>query len=303
MDRIGKMAAFVKVVETGSFVGAAGQLRLSPTMISRHVRQLEERLGVTLLHRTTRRVGLTEVGALFYERCAALLAELDELEGDASRLHATPRGRLRVSAPLAFGSVQVAAVLADFAGLYPDVAVELVLADRGVDLVEEGFDLAVVMGELPVSSYMTRLLLAAGTVLCAAPDYLARRGGPLCPEDLAGHNCLTHSDPAHAKSWTFVGPDRRQHQVRISGGFHSNSITALVTAALQGLGLVLAPVYLVGEHLRSGALVAQLEHYATAEVPIRLVYPPGRPLSAKVRSFIDFLVERLSGDAAPPAQR
>lgn len=297
MDRINAMTAFIKVVETGSFVGAAQQLRLSSTMVSKHVRELEDRLGVRLLHRTTRRVGLTEVGALFYERCSGLLGELDELECAASRLQTTPRGVLRISAPLAFGSLRIPTILAGFADLYPDVTVELILADRIVDVVEEGFDLAVVVGDIPNSSYMTRLLGMAKAIVCAAPGYLARKGIPETPEDLTSHNCLTHAAPLMSKGWAFIGPDQKQHVVTVSGNFRTNSVTALLTAALNGQGVILTPTFMLDEVLKNGDLVALLGSYTTPGIPIRLVYPPGRYLSAKVRSFIDFLVSRLPGEA------
>lgn len=302
MDRIGKMTAFVKVVETGSFVGAARQLRLSSTMVSKHVRELEDRLGVKLLHRTTRRVGLTEVGSLFYERCSGLLAELDELESAASQLQTTPRGVLRVSAPLAFGALRLPPLLTAFCDRYPAVTVELVLADRTMDVVEEGFDLAVIIGDMPSSTQMTRLIGHCHPVVCAAPAYLARRGRPETPEDLAGHNCLTHDVPSLAKEWTFVGPDNRTHVVKVSGNFRTNSAMALLTAALNGHGVMLTPSYMVADAVRNGALVTLLGAYTSPEIPIRLVYPPGRYLSAKVRAFIDFLAARLPAMSASDAQ-
>ncbi len=300
MDRLSKMTAFTKVVETGSFVGAARQLRLSSTMVSKHVRELEDRLGVKLLHRTTRRVSLTEVGALFYERCSGLLAELDELESAASQLQTTPRGVLRVSAPLAFGSLRIPTLLAAFADLYPDVTVELTLADRPVDVVEEGFDLAVIIGDMPNSSYMTRLLSLTKAIVCAAPGYLARKGTPETPADLANHNCLTHDIPAASKGWAFTGPDNKPHIIKVAGNFRTNSATALLTAALNGQGLILTPLYMVADALKNETLVALLTAYTTPEIPIRLVYPPGRYLSAKVRTFIDFLISRLAGETPRP---
>ena len=298
MDRIGEMTAFIKVVETGSFVGAARQLRLSSMMVSKHVRELEDRLGAKLLHRTTRRVGLTEVGALFYERCSGLLTELDELERAASQLQTTPRGVLRLSAPLAFGSLRIPPMLAAFADLYPEVTVELILADRTVDLVEEGFDLAMIIGDIPNSSYMTRLLGLAKTIVCASPAYLARNGTPETPDDLAAHNCLTRAVlPAMFKDWAFIGPDNKPQVVKTSGNFRTNSATALLTAALNGQGIIFTSSYMVADALKNGSLVAVLATYTTPEVAIRLVYPPGRYLSAKVRTFIDFLVARFPDEA------
>ncbi|PPQ35311.1 LysR family transcriptional regulator [Rhodopila globiformis] len=296
MDRIGEMTAFTKVVETGSFVGAARQLRLSPTMISKQVRELEERLGAKLLHRTTRQVSLTEVGSLFYERCSGLLAELNEVESAASQLQTTPRGVLRVSAPLAFGSLRIPAMLPAFAHQYPDVTIELTLVDRTVDLVEEGIDVAVVIGDIPNSSTMTRLLGMTRIVACASPAYLARKGTPQTPDDLANHNCLIHTVPVMPRGWAFVAPDGRPHVVKMAGNFLTNSVTALLTAAVAGQGVILTPSYLVAKAVKSGRLVTLLGGYTAPEIPIRLVYPPGRYPSAKVRAFIDFLVSRMAAE-------
>ncbi|HQT46059.1 MAG: hypothetical protein B7X08_04185 [Acidocella sp. 20-63-7] len=294
MDRIGKMTAFTKVVETGSFTGAAQQMRVSSTIISKHVRELEAWLGVRLLNRTTRHVSLTEVGTVFYERCRELLVELAELENVAGKLQTTPRGTLRVSAPLAFGAARISAVLPDFVQVCPQVTVELILTDRYVDVVEEGFDLAVTMDELPDSSAITRLLGTTQMIVCAAPAYLDRHPALNVPDDLHDHNCLTHATQALAKAWVFTGADGVEHRVKVSGNFRTNSAAAQLTAALQGLGVALQPHFLVAQALREGSLVALLEDYAAPNLPIRLVYPPGRYLAAKVRAFADFLVSRFA---------
>jgi DNA-binding transcriptional LysR family regulator len=293
MDRLGKMTAFVKVVETGSFTAAAQTLRLSATMVSKHVRELEDQLGVKLLHRTTRRVSLTEVGALFYERCAPLLVELTDLETMASQVDAAPRGLLRVSAPLAFGAARVAPALVEFSRLYPEITVDLILTDRAVDLIEEGFDLAIHTGEVAESTTKTRLLTVFSTLLCAAPSYLAERGTPVRPEDLAQHNCLPHVFHELSKEWSFVGPDNKSHVTRISGTIRTNSVVAQLAAALCGHGLTLLPSFLVVDELAQGRLVQVLSEYQAPEIPVRLLYLPGRHVSAKVRAFIDFLVGRF----------
>jgi DNA-binding transcriptional LysR family regulator len=263
-------------------------------MISKHVRELEDQLGIKLLNRTTRRVSLTEVGALFYERCAPLLSELSELESLASQLHTTPRGQLRISAPLAFGTARVAPALADFTRLYPDVTIDLILTDRTVDLIEEGFDLAIQTGEIPDSSYMTRLLTVFKTMVCATPGYLAERGTPTSPEDLANHNCLPHVVPELSKQWAFVGPGNKPHIAKICGNLRTNSPAAQLAAALRGHGLTLQPSYLVAEELASGRLVQVLAAYRGPEIPVRLVYLPARHMSAKIRAFIDFVIEAFS---------
>jgi DNA-binding transcriptional LysR family regulator len=300
MDKIAKMTAFAKVAEAGSFTKAAQQLRLSPTIISKHVRELEEALGVRLLNRTTRKVSLTEVGSVFYQRCSELLTQLEDLENAAGRLQSTPSGVLRVSAPLAFGATRVADVLPRFAAIYPHVTVELILMDRYVDVVEEGFDLAITMDELANSTYITRLLCTMRMILCAAPEYIARHGRPETPQALAQHNCFTHLSVPLSRPWAFTGPGDVAHTVKVSGNLRSNSAAAQMVAALQGQGVSLQPEFMVLEELRAGRLVRLLEAYTIPGVPIRLVYPPGRYVAAKLRAFIDFLAASL-GNPQPPA--
>jgi DNA-binding transcriptional LysR family regulator len=294
MDRIGKMAAFAKVVECGSFAGAAKQLRLSPSIVSRHVRELEDWLGARLLTRTTRHVSLTEVGAVFYERCAALLHELDELEATAGRLQTTPRGTLRVSAPLALGATRLAALLPGFSALYPDVTIELILTDRPVDIVEEGFDLSLTMEELGDSTAITRRLCVTRSVLCAAPAYLTTHGTPASLDDLPAHNMLTYTMELFAKGAIFTGPDGRATRLHPHGNLRTNSAIALVTATLGGQGIAILPEFLVQEALDAGRLTALLPAWHPPDLPIRLVYPPGRNLPAKTRAFADYLIGLLS---------
>ncbi|WP_298283634.1 LysR family transcriptional regulator [Acidocella sp.] len=297
MDRIGKMVAFAKVVESGSFVQAARQLRLSPSIVSRHVRELEDWLGARLLTRTTRHVSLTEIGAVFYERCASLLHELDALEATAGRLQTTPRGTLRVSAPLALGATRVAALLPGFSRDYPDITIELILTDRAVDIVEEGFDLALTMDELTTTTAITRLLCHTRSVLCAAPAYLAAHGAPATLADLKSHNILAYSTALFAKGALFTGPEGHTETIRAEGSLRTNSAIALHTAALGGLGLAMLPDFLVHEALTDGRLTALLPAWRPPDLPIRLVYPPGRNLPAKTRAFADYLIKTLGARA------
>jgi DNA-binding transcriptional LysR family regulator len=294
MDKIARMTAFAKVAETGSFTKAAQQLHLSPTIISKHVRELEESLGVRLLNRTTRKVNLTEIGSVFYEHCAELLTQLEDLENVAGRLQSTPSGVLRVSAPLAFGASQIAAVLPGFAAAHPGVTVELILMDRYVDVVEEGFDLAITMDELLNSTYITRLLCTMRTIICAAPGYIVTHGRPQTPDDLLSHNCFTHLSAPLSKPWTFTGPDNVTRSIKVTGNLRCNSAAAQLAAALQGQGVSLQPDFMAEQALSEGRLVAILTEYKTPGVPIRLVYPPGRYVAAKVRVFVDFLVSSFS---------
>lgn len=298
MDQIGQMAAFVKVVETGSFVKAASLLRLSTTMVSKHVRALEEKLGTQLLHRTTRKISLTEAGTEAYERCTEILMAIEDLENSAGQSHSVARGVLRVSAPIVFGSSRIVAMLPELATLYPDLTIDLTLIDRPVDLMEEGLDVAIVIGELAPSGHKTRLLTSAKTVVCAAPDYLARRGMPRDPDDLAGHNCFIHTGWLAYDGWRFFGPGATPREVKVSGNFRVNGFLAQRIAALDGHGLAVLPYFFVEKDLESGALVRVLADHEGARVPIRLVYPAGRRLPHKTRVFIDALIASVERDRA-----
>jgi len=292
MDRLGKMTAFVKVVETGSFTAAAKALHLSATMVSRHIRELEDQIGVRLLHRTTRSVSLTEVGRLFYERCSPLLIELDELENSVTALHAAPRGLLRVSAPPAFGAAYIAPIVAEFAHLYAGMTTELILSERMVDLVDEGFDIAIHMGELPDSTVQARQLTLFQMIVCASPDYLQRHGTPRTPEELTRHNCFSLGVPGLLKDWTFFDNDGGKFSGKVSGNFRTNSPGAQLSAALCGHGITLQPSYLVKDHLAAMRLVNLFPDLKGPEIPVRAIYLPGRYVATKVRVFMDFLITK-----------
>jgi DNA-binding transcriptional LysR family regulator len=289
MDRLTKITAFVKVAETGSFSAAARALGVSTTVVSKHVRELEEWLGVRLFNRTTRHVALTEVGAAFQQRCTELVGQFDELETAAGRWRAEPRGVLRVSAPLVFGAGPIAAQLPHFLAQYPQVSVELTLTDRYVDVLEEEIDVAIAMGELPSSSAMARPLTRLQGLVCASPAYLAAHGTPAIPADLLPHNCLLHTTGPFARSWEFKCPDGAARQVKVVGNLRTNSAVAHLTAALAGHGIAVLPDYLVEEPLAQGRLVALLADYAAPEIPVRMVYAPGSYMASKLQVFLDFL--------------
>ncbi|KAA2213358.1 LysR family transcriptional regulator [Teichococcus oryzae] len=291
MDRLAAMEAFVRVAERGGFTAAAAELRLSRAMVSKHVQDLEEHLGARLLNRTTRKVSLTEAGRVYYERTIQLLADLAETEGAVGELQARPRGRLRVNAPVSFGVLHLATAVADYMAAHPEVTVELTLNDRVVDLVEEGYDLAIRIARLPDSSLIARRLAPCRMVACAAPEYLERRGWPRHPADLTGHDCLGYRYQARAE-WVFEGP-QGPVPVRIRGRLDSNNGDVLRAAALRGAGIVLQPSFIVGADLAAGGLVPVLPGYRLPDLAIQAVYPPGRHLSAKIRSFIDFLLPRF----------
>jgi DNA-binding transcriptional LysR family regulator len=291
-DRLTAIEVFVRIVEEGSLTAAGERLGLSRAAVSKQLVALEDRLGVRLLNRTTRRSSLTEAGSVFYERARQILMELAEAEREARRNSARPTGRLRLNAPMTFGTMHLAPAIPAYSAAHPAVTVDMTLNDRIVDLVDEGFDLAVRIGRLNDSSLMARRLAPCRFVVCAAPSYLAERGRPVAPEELAAHACLGYSYAPDGDLWEFVGPDGAR-RVRVSGPLRANNGEALAAAAAAGMGIVLSPSFIVSAHLRAGRLVPILEDYTIAERGIFAVWPAGRHLSAKVRSFVDFLVERF----------
>ena len=292
MENLSAMIVFARVVEAKSFSTAARQLGMSKSTVSKHVSRLEDRLGARLLNRTTRRLSPTEVGLAFYERCARIATEVEEAEAAAMRLQSSPRGTLKVNAPMSFAVLHIAPAIPEFVARHPELSVDMTMNDRVVDLIDEGFDLAVRIGELPDSSLITRRLAANRLVVCAAPAYLARHGAPRVPAELGAHNCLGYTLGATPNEWRFLGPGG-EHRVRVSGNFQANNGDALRRAAREGLGVVTLPTFIAGEDLRSGALRAVLADYALPESAVYAVYPHNRHLSTKVRAFVDFLVEHF----------
>jgi DNA-binding transcriptional LysR family regulator len=287
------MAVFAKVVDSASFAAAARHFDMSPAMVSKHIHTLEERLGVRLLNRTTRRVSATEVGQNYYERCLRILNDLEDAELAAGDLQAAPRGLLRVTTSVSFGSRQLAPAVADYLLAYPDVSIELNLHDNYVDLLEERIDVAIRLGQLSDSSLIARKLSAVEMVLCASPGYLETHGTPQRPRDLVKHSCLIYTYAA-PRTWTFVDRDGKPEVVRLSGRLLANSGDALLALLLQDAGVMLAPDYLVGDDVRAGRLIRLLAGYTTQDIPVHAVYPHSRFLSAKTRTFIDFLASRFA---------
>ncbi|HXY98907.1 MAG TPA: LysR family transcriptional regulator [Stellaceae bacterium] len=293
MDRLTSLEVFVKVVEKENFAAAARELGLSPAMVSKHIQALEERLGARLLNRTTRRLSLTEVGRGYFERARQVLADLEDADRAASDLQAAPRGLLKVNAPFSFGIRHIGPAIAAYLAAYPEVSIDISLNDHYIDLLAEGVDLALRIGRLADSSLIARRLAPIRLVACAAPAYLARHGAPRAPKDLAEHRCLLYTYASTADEWRFIGPDGEDAVVRVSGRLLANSGDIIVAAALDGLGIALTPTFMAGEHVQAGKLVTLLPGYAAPEAALYAVYPPGRHLSAKLRSFIDFLVARF----------
>ncbi len=293
MDRLGAMAVFARVVEMESFSGAARDLGLSKSADSKRVGRLEDRMGLRLLNRTTRRLSLTEAGAAFYQGCRRVVAEAEAAERAVTRLARAPRGRLRVNAPMSFGVRHLAPALPDFMARYPELTVDLALNDRVVDLVEEGFDLAIRIARLADSSLIARRLAPNRLVLCAAPAYLERHGAPRAVADLKGHECLLYSYLAAGGVWRLCGPGG-ERRLRVTGRLRINNGDALLAAALGGFGVALLPCFICGQDLRAGRLIHVLPEWSgPADTAIAAVYPASRNLSPKVRVFVDFLAERF----------
>lgn len=294
MDRLAALTAFAAVAEAGSFAAAARRLGRSTSRLSRQVAELEAALGIRLLHRTTRALTLTEAGRSYHEQVARILAELEAADLSVGRLQAAPRGRLRVAAPMSFGVLHLAPALPAFLDRYPEIDLDMAMNDRFVDLVEEGFDLAVRIGRLAESSLIARRLAPLRRVLCASPAFLAAYGTPRTPDDLARLPCLGYSNLLPQEDWSFVDPaSGRPWPVRIKARLRVNNGDALRLAALAGVGLAPLPSFLVGPDLAAGTLVSLLDPYLRQEGAIHAVYPPARPLSPKVRAFVDFLAERF----------
>jgi DNA-binding transcriptional LysR family regulator len=289
-DALQEITIFARVVNTGSLSAAARDLGLSPALVSRRLSGLEARLGVRLINRTTRSLHMTDEGAAYYETCTRVLAEIEEADAAVSAGRADPRGILRVALPASFGNQHVAPLVPRFAARYPDVQISLSLSDRTVNVVEEGFDLAVRIAELEESSLAARRLAPNRRVVCASPDYLRRHGAPQTPEDLARHNCLLTTD--YTDSWEYLAPDGAKGAARVAGRFACDNWAVLREWALAGLGVALKSTWDVRRHLEDGSLVALLPGYSFhSEVAIWAVYPHRRHLPVKTRVFIEFLAE------------
>lgn len=295
MDRLAAMQVFAQVVESGSFAKAATRLDLSTSATSRHVADLESHLQTRLLNRTTRRVSLTESGRAYYERCVQLLGDLEEAEQEAGSAAVVPRGTIKMTTSGVFGTRHVAPAIAAFLAEHPQVRFDVSLSERVVDLVEEGFDLGIRIGTTGSENLVARKLGETRIVPCAAPSYLAARGAPKVPEDLQSHNCFTYEYVIPRNVWRFRGPGDEERAVRVSGSLHSNNGDFVAEAAARGAGIVFEPAFIVGPEVRAGRLVPLLQDFEPLPMPIYVVYPSRKHLSAKVRLFVEFLVRSFSG--------
>lgn len=293
MDKFTAMRVFQRVVELKGFSVAARDLSLSNAAISKNIAELEAHLGVKLLTRTTRRMSVTEAGAAYYGRCINILDEIDEAERAAAHLSAAPRGELKVSVPMSFGLLHLAPIIADFLEQFPEVGVDLVMNDRIVDLVDEGFDVAVRAGGLmPDSNLISRTLAPVQRVVCGAPEYFKKYGMPQVPEDLRNHHCLVYSLSSTPREWQFEGPNGTTG-VKITGRYQVNSSLALKEGLVAGLGVTLIPTFIVGEDIRRGKLQVVLQDWAPEPQTLYVIYLHRQYITPKVRCFIDFLQERF----------
>jgi DNA-binding transcriptional LysR family regulator len=293
MDRFADIEALVAIVETGTFRAAGERIGVAKSVVSRRVSQLENCLGARLLHRTTRRLSLTDAGRNFYQRAVQILADLDDAEQAVSAETGELRGVIRLAAPLTFGLRYLSAAIADFLERHPAIELNLDLNDRNLNLVEEGFDLAVRIGELRDSTLVARRIGTARGVTCASRGYLQRYGVPVRPEELRQHIGLQYSHISYQQQWRYETPDGKtvfaQPQIRI----RANNGEALAAAAVAGLCITAGPTFILGEYLREGSLVSILKEYPRHPVGIHAVYPPGRMLPRRIQAFSDFLAERF----------
>jgi DNA-binding transcriptional LysR family regulator len=303
MDRFEEMRVFTAVVDAGSFVGASTALEMSKAAVSRYVGELESRLGVRLLHRTTRKLSLTPEGEVFHARCRELLGGVDEAEAEITSRSGEASGLLRINVPFSFGLLHLAPLWVQFMAQHPKVTLDVTLADRLVDLVEEGFDLAVRIARLPNSSLVSRPLSSTRMVLCASPAYLNLRGKPTHPSDLASHDVLSYSLFSMGDQWEFTasqeGADRIV-SVKVTPRMRTNSGDTCRVAALRHQGIVLQPTFLVGPDLLAGTLVEVMPAWRSIELGVYAVYPTRKFVSPKVRLMIEFLVSAFRMRDWPP---
>jgi DNA-binding transcriptional LysR family regulator len=297
MDRLACDRMFLAVMETGSFTGAAERLGTSSGQASKLVSRLEADLGVRLLNRTTRSVAPTEAGRAYHDRLKPLIDELEALDTDIRNASQAPRGRLRVTAPLTFGALELAPALNAFAARHPDITLDVSFSDRVASLVEEGFDVAVRVGRPDDSSLVSRKLCDVRIVVVGAPAYLDRRGEPASPEDLAGHDCIIDANFRDPDRWSFreAGRDRA---VPVRGRIRYSNAEACLSAAEAGLGLACVPAFVAGEALQTGRVKRLLRDFEPAPYGVHVLYPHSRHLAAKVRALVDFLADRYRGAPA-----
>ncbi len=292
MDRLEGMKIYVSVVELGSFTATANTFRISPSMVTKHINALEKRLGSTLLTRTTRRLHITGIGQNYYENCKEILKQINNAEAGAEILRGTPKGVLKISAPIWFGTAPLTSIISDYLIEFPEVSVELSLSDRFVDIIDEGYDVAIRIGNLEDSTYVARKLTHFELVVCASPAYLDKHGAPKNPEDLKEHQCLSFTNWKSDGGWKVLSKNLSS-KLSENSRFDSNNGQALREAALKGLGLILMPRVLLADNLKHGTLVEVLHDFHPSPRPVNAVYPRERQTTPRLASFVDYLIKHL----------
>ncbi len=295
MEGFGAIPVFVAVVENSGFSAAARTLGISKSAVSKRINQLEKHLGVRLLHRTTRKLSLTEAGERYFEHAAQALAAAGQAEDAVTELQGEPQGNLKISSPMSFGRLHVAPLIPKLLQRYPKLRIDLVMDDRKVDLVAGGFDVAIRAGNLPDSTLIARKLAPVRQVLSASPDYIDRYDRPGTPAELSGHNCVLYSYSSDADKWTLIG-EGGPEIVTVSGSYQVNNSEALLEALREGIGIGRLPTFVAGPDLKTGRLVKLLESYRLPDFTVYAVFPERQYLPAKVRAFLDFATEHFGGD-------
>jgi len=293
LNKLREIECFIAVADLGSFVKAAEALGISKAAVSRTVLELEARLGSRLMQRTTRRLSLTEAGALYLERCKQIVAALEEADDLLSSGNAKPTGLLRINAPLTFGVLHLAPLWPMFLERHPEISLDITLSDRIVDIIDEGYDMAIRIARLSDSTLVHRKLTSTSLHVCASPAYLDAHGTPAHPHELAQHQTISYSYNQSKDEWQFSGPEGPV-SVRVSSRLHVNNGDSCVQAALGGIGITRQPTFMIDQHLRSGQLVSILEDYGSPELGIYAVYPSRTHLPAKMRAMLDFLTEAFA---------
>lgn len=295
MDRFENMNAFVRVVELGSISAAADQLQVAKSVISRRLKELEQHLGVQLFHRTTRQMNLTDTGRVFYERVSRILEDMLEAEHITSQSHGALKGKLKIALPLSFGLMHLGPAITEFLEQHPDITFDLDFSDRQVDLLLEGYDLAIRIASLPDSSLIARSLATIRLVACASPSYLQRHGEPKSPAELLQHHCLVYNLVNNFDDINLYDADNQLVKIKITPYLKASNGEFLCEAAINGLGIVVLPVFIMYQAIENGSLVPLLTNYRFTSLQAYAIYPQTRHLSQRVRTFVDFLVKRFDG--------
>lgn len=295
MNAFGAIPVFVAVVENDGFSAASRALGISKSAVSKRINQLEDHLGVRLLHRTTRKLSLTEAGERYFEHATQALTAAGQAEDAVTELQGEPQGKLKISSPMSFGRLHVAPLIPIFMKRYPKILIDLVMDDRNIDLVAEGFDLAIRSGDMPDSTLIARKLAPLRQVLCASPDYIDRYGMPVTPSELSERNCILFSYSGDANEWTLI-KDGKSEAVLVSGSYRVNNSEAILVALREGIGIGRLPTFVAGPDLREGNLVRILESYHIPDHTFYAVFPERQYLPAKVRAFLDFSINYFGGD-------